>query len=98
MILIQQLPHQESQNQESLLLSSLIQNLRAGDSSVLGPHLLCISAIIKSRLEKVVTIEDSESWNMFLLKAYDSLCVELENLFFLVAGDAMDSSVFFILN
>jgi hypothetical protein len=80
----------ERQTQEGILLNSLIQNLNAGQNSVLSPHLSCISAFIQSQIS---VIQDSESWDVFLLKTYDSLCLELEKLFVLVAEDAIDSSV-----
>lgn len=98
MILIHQLPALESQAQECLLLKSLLQNLHAGYNSVLSPHLACISAFIKSRIGKVITIEESKSWDDSLLKAYESLCFELEKLFLLVVNDAAESSVLVILS
>lgn len=93
MILIHHLPVLESQAQECLLLNSLIQTLCNGYNSVLSPHLACIAAFIQARKGKT---EHSESWDISLLKAYDSLCLELEKLFVLVVNDANDSSVLII--
>ena len=92
MILIDQLPEAQCQVQECLLLKSLLQNLRNDSNNALGPHLSCISAFIKSRSDKLFTIQDSTHWEISLLQAYQSLCIEMQKLFCLAANDAIDSS------
>ena len=94
MILIDQLAEEESQTQESILLNSILQNLHSNWNINITPHLSCLSAFIKSREKKPITIEDASLWHPKLLKSYHLLCEALEKMFPLVDKDIIDSSVY----